>query len=364
MKIALCPIDTWFFRDSTPFTQGESPQAGVASVFPPHPPSVVGAIRAAVARSLGWDGRSPWRARETAVLGDGAELGPLSFTGPFVLRDDEAVFPLPRHVMVARAGAEWAAVGRLVPGPLVDSDLGAMRLPVPESPGSAAVKPSRTRPWVTRAGLQRILVGELPRPGELLDESSLWTTESRVGIARAPASRAVEPGMLYSTRHVRPRANVSVAVELSGLAADWQPSGIVPFGGEHRLAALQPWPGLRLDHLDAGDAVRGGRLTLVALTPLRLPPTAIAGRVPVMPGLRIASACVDRPLRVGGWSSVARGPVPLTNAVAPGATLFCQVDGAAARDLVFDRGLLRLGRDVAAGFGLCAVLRDPWKEIS
>ena len=60
--VDLQPVDTWFFRDSTPFTMGKAPQENVGSVFPPHPATVVGAIRAALARSRGWDGRGRWGA--------------------------------------------------------------------------------------------------------------------------------------------------------------------------------------------------------------------------------------------------------------------------------------------------------------
>ena len=46
--VELQPVDTWFFRDGTPFTMGKAPQENVGSVFPPHPATVVGAIRAAL----------------------------------------------------------------------------------------------------------------------------------------------------------------------------------------------------------------------------------------------------------------------------------------------------------------------------
>ena len=48
------PLDTLFFRDGRPYHQGELSQAGVASLFPPFPSTLVGAIRAACARALGW----------------------------------------------------------------------------------------------------------------------------------------------------------------------------------------------------------------------------------------------------------------------------------------------------------------------
>ena len=51
------PIDSWFFRDGTPFTTNSTPQEDVSSLFPPYPPTVVGALRAALALEKGWPGR-------------------------------------------------------------------------------------------------------------------------------------------------------------------------------------------------------------------------------------------------------------------------------------------------------------------
>lgn len=384
MKIALTPLDTLFFRDSTPFDLGTTAQDGVASVFPPHPPTVAGAIRAALARAKGWNGRDPWGAALVGALGDGADVGPLRMTGPVVLQGEAAVFPLPRHVLAARVSAPsdavpaWRATGWLAPGEPVDCDLGRVRLPMPVvAAGESAVaggKASRAvRPWVTLAGLRQILKGHLPESPELVDSTALWVEEPRVGIQRAPDSRTVARGMLYSTRHVRLRPGVRIGLELTGLPSDW-PSLVdtrarrphpatVALGGEGRLATVASWDGLALD-APLGEARTTGRLTLIALSPLRLERGAIAGRAPLASGLWVACTCADRALRIGGWDSRRRSPVTLTNAIAPGTTLFCKAsaDACDAFGADLERGMIRIGRDVAAGFGLCAVARDPWKE--
>jgi CRISPR-associated protein Cmr3 len=237
--------------------------------------------------------------------------------------------------------------------------------------GGKASRAART--WVTLAGLRQILNRHLPESKELVDSKALWVEEPRVGIQRSSDSRTVERGMLYSTRHVRLRPGVRIGVELTGVPSDW-PSLVdaralrphpatVALGGEGRLATIASWDGLALD-APVGEARTTGRLTLIALTPLRLERGAIAGRALLAPGLRVVCACADRALRIGGWDSQRRSPVTLTNAIAPGTTLFCEA-GADARDAFgadLERGMIRIGRDVAAGFGLCAVARDPWKE--
>ena len=96
--LVLHPLDTLFFRDGRPYNQDDPGQAEAASVFPPHPPTVVGAVRAALARAMGW----PSKTWDKTKLGDGVDwqagdgaLGPLSFAGPYVLRNGEPLFPAP-----------------------------------------------------------------------------------------------------------------------------------------------------------------------------------------------------------------------------------------------------------------------------
>ena len=99
------PVDTLFLRDGTPFALDSSPQEDVESLFPPYPPTMVGAIRAAIARCNGWRFGACWPKHLNSVLGNGPDdLGTLKFTGPIVLRKGEPLFPFPRHVLGAPNG--------------------------------------------------------------------------------------------------------------------------------------------------------------------------------------------------------------------------------------------------------------------
>ncbi len=46
--VQLHPVDTWFFRDGTPFAADSAPQEKLDSLFPPYPPTVVGALRTVI----------------------------------------------------------------------------------------------------------------------------------------------------------------------------------------------------------------------------------------------------------------------------------------------------------------------------
>ena len=134
--VQLQPVDTWFFRDGTPFSMGKAPQENVGSLFPPNPLSVAGAIRAALARGRGWNGRERWSNQIGDVLGDGPEnLGALSLDGPFLLWEGQPLFRAPRHVLGSNDGTCWNPSDFLRPGDPVACDLGD-QIRFPEAAGT------------------------------------------------------------------------------------------------------------------------------------------------------------------------------------------------------------------------------------
>ena len=372
-SIELRQVDTWFFRDATPFTAGATPQEGVSGVFPPHPPTVVGALRAAIARSQGWSGAGAWNEDLHPVLGDGPDdLGALDFAGPIMLRDREPLFPCPRHLVGSTDGDGWEPRAFLRPGSPVRCDLGdAVRLPqiAGDSRDGEALKPP-TDIWVTVAGMERVLRGERPSPEQIVRTSRLWTDEPRIGLERAPDTRTAEEGMLYSTRHVRLRPGVSLGVHVTGIPDGWAPTGLVPLGGESRMAectsrngdeTILPW---------RSTLGCSGRLVAIAVTPLDLDPeetrpgASIAGAA----GARLVSACLGRPIGIGGWDSLARQPLPLRSVLPPGSVLFFETGrGAGLPSAASDwkqaaGGLYRLGSRTKWGFGLVALGDWPPKQ--
>jgi len=98
----LSPVDAWFFRNGRPFNRGENSGAG-ETLFPPTSSTVIGALRATLARQLGWTGKGPWKQEQIEVLGDRQDLGGLQFLGPFPTRrsSDEVQpwFRVPNHIL-------------------------------------------------------------------------------------------------------------------------------------------------------------------------------------------------------------------------------------------------------------------------
>ena len=362
----LDPVDTLFFRDGTPFTADSAPQDDVNSLFPPHPATVAGALRAALARANGWNGHGRWPEAVGGVLGDGSDdPGMLSIDGPFLLRDERVLFRAPRHLLGATGAAGWLPRVLLRPGPAVVCDLGgAVRLP--EAPPSGEETPALDtgdRQWLTAAGMETVLRGACPSATEVVTRDALWSEEARIGLERERQTRTAKEGMLYSTRHVRLKHGVSLGARVAGVPESWTLpfDRLVSLGGESRLVECRPWrvdPALAVPR---SPIITTRRVAVIALSPLDLNAAVATGGQPLLvPGggdVRIVSACLDRPLRIGGWNSLVRRPLPLRSVLAPGSVLFCEVaePNRFLEAMTGRSGLPSLGERQAFGFGTVAL---------
>lgn len=372
--ILLTPIDAWFFRDGRPYNQGESGQTDVRSLFPPFAPTVVGTLRAALAVGQGWNGRESWANELHPILGNGFDdLGQLQFHGPFLVRDGKCLFPVPLHLLgrtadhATLAQSFWLPSAFLAPnlvGPVLESDLGPVRFPVPiRSKGQCGQLKEPTGLWATAEGFSRVLRGELPDAESLVPSIALWKTEQRVGLARNHDRRAAEEGALYSPEYVRLFRGVELATVVEGMPEDWLLPDLIAFGGESRLAHCV----IRPDELPLPqspvDMIReSNRLTISLLSPL-CSPTDSSGRLslplpgecfPGVAGATIVSACVGKPVQIGGWNSLKREPLPLIPYLPAGSTWFCEADPAVLDSVLALHGR-HIGERTPYGFGQIAL---------
>jgi len=355
------PADAWFFRDSRPSNRGED-QSDLESVFPPYPTVVAGAFRAALARAQGWDGQSRWPNELNEVLGNGFEdLGSLSFTGPFLMRNGELLFPMPRHVLGYTTDnngeKRFQPHALLAPSEQpVLCDQGEVRLPIPPRAADNSKPPEQAEEFfVTTAGMNRILQGQWPQSDHCLHKRCLFRHEPRIGIQRDSDTLATGENALYSPHYVRLRQGVSLAVGLAGLSGDWPVPGLFPLGGESRLATchtLETPPPL------PSNAAAGDKSLLILLAPARFndpwwgagPDDKASALDDCLHGT-VVTAAIDRPVRIGGWDSLNKRPQPLEPYAPAGSVWWLEnTNGASADD-----NAIRLGRRTAYGFGLAAV---------
>lgn len=360
----LTPLDTLFFRDGRPFNLGETGQLEVKGIFPPSPTTVVGAMRAALARGKGWNGHSDWPADLKQVLGDGDNLGSLRFCGLYLLLGGAPLFPAPLFLLGKQPkgkGERWRDRDFLRLRPidtLLETDLGKVQLPVPvgKTDGHKALE----RCWLTRAGMEAVLEGGKPGSNEVFWHSDLWKTEPRVGIKRDPGSRTTKEDALYNIQHVRLREGVSVAVSIEGLDDDWTPQSPALLGGEGRMVWVTHGEDVLLPAASrlTGDPVR---YTVTLITPARFTDDGWrqpGGKLGTLPG-KIVSACVGKPVLIGGWDSRARAPLSLRPYLPAGSTWFIEASASDERQILEMHGK-HIGEKTAWGYG--QILIGTWRE--
>lgn len=330
-------FDTLFFRESRPMESLGGSELG--GVFPPPVRTMIGALRTAVGDALGvdWnhyrkDPSHPLRSR----IGTPDSLGPLHFGAPHLSWEGERLYPIPLSLL-----SNDKQMTRLVPGSVVECDLGRVALPTMREPMPGA-KPMEGA-FLTGDSLLAFLSGNDPAPETILprEHQHLFEEESRLGIGRDNARSTVIEGLLYQTRHIRPNPKLSIGMEVTGLdTSGLPPTGMARLGGEGRLAA---WSRQDAAHqLQVPQPPTGAKGVLLLLLapalfeqgwlPDGFAPKATDeqvrwhGRLHEV-DLRIVSAVCGKAQREGGWNMADRRSRPVQSLVPAGSCYFCEVDG-------------------------------------
>lgn len=367
----LIPVDTWFFRDGRPFNMGESDSSNIRTLFPPFAMTVVGAMRASFARSLGWNGKSNWPMEIKSKLGDGQDLGPLRFRGPYLIREknskSEVLFPVPLHLLgkpSEKEEGQWEDITILLPGKETDCDIGEkVRLPTSKNVVGLS---SLYGYYLTYEDLEIVLKGgDLSKVCPIQGDDTLWDYEYLVGIQMIFETRIAEEGKLYSSSRVRLKPGVSLALQVEGLVDEVELQSPLTFGGEGKLAYA--------DHLDnslkipdAPELNCSSDDRIIRFTVTHLTPAYLEGRwpgpgeaLPGIPGSKVVSACIERPIRIGGWDTIKREPLPLKPFLPGGSTWFCEADGSHAEEIRLCNGKY-IGKYSEYGFGEIAI--GSWND--
>lgn len=375
-------FDTWFFRESRPIDSVGASE--LTCSFPPPVRTLLGAIRTTIgehvgldwARHLGGDGRTSKHSGLDMIdqIGDANGAGRLVLAGPYLLHGGEPIYRMPRHVM--RRGSDRFL---LELGPPVACDLGVVRLPrIPDPPARDERKvDALDDAWLARHDLERVLSGQPPQT--IVERTSVFTEEPRLGIARSRRSKTVEKGALYQTRHVRlggtldPRVETEIAVEVGGIDERLHPdSAVIRLGGEGRPAHIE----VRAvtSHAVTLPRIAGRGCVLCLLTDADfgeswLPPgfspvnhqgvTAWKGmlstdrsdRIP----LTIHGAVIGRVVREGGWDMKSQAPRAVHGYVPAGSVYFCTTENRDAAEVAARLHGARAGHQVNLGRGEIAV---------
>ncbi len=373
---SISPLDTWFFRDGRPYYMNESSQVDVRSLFPPSAYTVIGALRASLARAMGWNGESQnrWSAEIMSVLGDGRkDMGKLRFRGPYIYSEKHGGLLLPTPLNLigkdlqdkfcktceqSRAMPKAWSFARLSPSSPVDCDLGdGVRLP--SAGGNIKGLKTLSDYYLTVNDYEVLLAGGDPKDIRPIKRTALWNHEYWVGLKRNSLTLTTEDRALFSKHHVRLAPGVSLLMLLDGPEELPELGSLLALGGENRAACArimsvlpkfpaEKGPELKLE----GDKIR---FTVVHLTPACLGSSwpGPGGSIHGVPG-KVVSACLERPLFIGGWNSVRREPLPLQPYVPAGSTWFLEADSSES-EAIERLHLTHIGDETNCGFGQVAV---------
>jgi CRISPR-associated protein Cmr3 len=300
----------------------------------------------------------------TEAFGSGPnDLGKLQFSGPFLLRDGQPLWPIPRHLLGRSEGGGWIPKAFLRPGTaLIETDQGKRNLPkitLPPGEKRDGPKPAEVA-WITTVGLSQILVGHVPSPDAVLQPTQLWQFESRIGLKRDDQTHKVGEGDLHSPSYIRLCRGVALGVGLTGVPGEMNSlPALFPFGGESRLAQSEPWVGGPLPKAPEAGTFKpnaGGRVEFVVIL---LTPGRFADPTLFFSDARLISACVGKPVPIGGWDSLNNEPLPLEPFHPAGSVWFCEAPTDAFHNRICVQHGRWIGDDTAHGFGQIVIGHWP-----
>lgn len=241
----ITPLDVLFLRGNQSFG---NPGSYGDSIMPPWPSVAAGAIRSRMLADSGID---------LATFGRGeaahAELGTPSAPGSFVLHafhvarrvggKVEILIAPPADLFIT-AEANTPSAQRLTPTAPAPGI--ATSSPLPLLPVLAQNERSKAAGdwWLTHGGWQKYLHGATPRSSDMVQTSTLWGMDERVGVGLSESKRSAEDGKLFTNRAVAMKPGVGFAAAISG--ATPPAHGLLRLGGDGRAANIESttvaWP--------------------------------------------------------------------------------------------------------------------------
>ncbi|MEM3554082.1 MAG: type III-B CRISPR module-associated protein Cmr3 [Candidatus Bathyarchaeia archaeon] len=323
MELLIKPVDVWLFREGRPFSAGEDHDA--ATIFPPTPFTLQGAIRTKVLVDKGVD-FSQFTSPDPDV-GYGDNFGKLRLIGPMLVRK--------------RQDGKWE---RLIPMPADGVKLGEnfallkpRQLPfktnLPEGLQLLWAKGERigeAKGWLPESEWARYLQGEAPK--QVVNSDDLFALEPRFGIAIDRGKRTTQTQMLYRATFVRLKDDVALWAKVESVNLQSK-KGFLRFGGEGRSAIYELVEPLQnftsyMPKLEKQSGVV--RFKVVLISPAWFsdgwqPKDGDWSKIFGTP-VRLIAAAIPRPQKFGGFD-VARGePKPIRNFVPAGSVYFFEAD--------------------------------------
>lgn len=367
MKIFIEPNDILMFRDGRPFAGGDDHFA--KGIFPPSPATFYGALRSHILSNC-WSEFDRYKLEPEQMpenirseIGTPEELGTLALR-QFTLAKRNSVgvtqfFPMPIDI-VKEKGSQIKKVHILKPARLpasrmiTDMPCGLDNLWIHSENPMEAVSG-----FLSTDEMRRYLMGETPS-GETEPEK-LFEIEERTGIRKNRNKRSVETGGLYSVEFVRLNEDAGFAVEVENTKL-LPESGMLRLGGDNRSARYSSgsWSEIPVEAIKKKIA-ETKHFKLVLTTPAVFNKGWLPGWInsDTLQGeiggiaARLVSACVGKPIGIGGYDFVKNMPKPMKKAVPAGSVYYFELVSGSV-DSLFERLWLKSISDERAqeGFGI------------
>lgn len=261
------PLDVLFLRGNQSF--GDPGSYGDA-LMPPWPSVAAGAIRSRILADDDTDLTAFGKGEVMhPSLGTPAQPGSFVLSAFHVARrradgDTELLIAPPADLFISVNESDKPEAQRLTPTLPPPGILSSC--PLPRLPVLAQAERSKATSgwWLTQTGWQKYLRGQLPASSDLVNTSTLWGMDERVGVGLSGDTRSAEEGKLFTNRAVAMKSGVGFVAAIHG--APVPDNGLLRLGGDGHAASIAA-ASLQWPEPDYNAIAAAGRCRLVLTSP-------------------------------------------------------------------------------------------------
>lgn len=335
MRIFIEPLDVMLFRDGKPFSAEEDVIA--TSAFPPFPSTFYGAVRTEILSQQNFPfqplskikNKQGYQSQIDSLTED------LSIIGPFIADEYHSeYFPIPKDVMIIKGKDKYV---QLKPSALTHftSDLSTDVSPLwIKTNYDEHIEDGKG--FISGSQLKIYLEGRESN-WSILKLEEIFQKEERVGIKRSGSTKTSEEGFFYIVEYIRLKNGVGLTLDIES-NVNLPEQGFLRLGGESRAASYKKISDRNWSEDEIKKAVKKNDLfKLYLLTP------AIFNKGWVAEWMRkgerdslkfkFVSACVGKPVHIGGFDIVGDRPKPMKKAVPAGSVYFFELTDGEVNEL-------------------------------
>lgn len=332
MRIFIEPNDVLMFRDGRPFSGGDDHFARGAC--PPPPSTLYGAIRSYIL-SLKWSEFESFSTSGQNIPDDiMKEIGLPNKPGILTLKHFllakkgvagvEPFYPMPKDISWQKSNGK-KKMFILSPQELTGINI---KTDMPQGliymwyPTQEALEQSSG--FLSSSDMEQYLLGKTQQ--NYIHQKDIFDLEERTGIRKNKLARSVEKGGLYSVGYFRFQRDTGFIANIEGVQS-MPKQGILRLGGDHRSARYveTTWNDIPLEPIKK-MVETNKRFKIVLISPAifsngwlpgGINPQTMEGQIGGV-NVKLISACVSRPIGIGGFDMAKKMPKVMKKAVPAG----------------------------------------------